>query len=77
MWSDPKRAQELGREKKSLEAVVATLGRVDSGLADSAELFELARGDKDDATLEEVHRIPDLVTPTGKFNVYNTVHDVY
>ncbi|MBI5935786.1 MAG: c-type cytochrome [Chloroflexi bacterium] len=31
----------------------------------------------DDATLEEIHRIPDLITPTGKFNVYNTVHDVY
>jgi nitrite reductase (NO-forming)/hydroxylamine reductase len=31
----------------------------------------------DDATLEEIARIPDLVTPTGKFNVYNTVHDVY
>ncbi len=30
-----------------------------------------------DATLEEIHRIPDLITPTGKFNVYNTVHDVY
>jgi len=31
----------------------------------------------DDATLEEVGRIPDLITPTGKFNVYNTVHDIY
>jgi len=31
----------------------------------------------DDATLEEVTRIPNLVTPTGKFNVYNTVEDVY
>ncbi len=31
----------------------------------------------DDATLEEVARIPDLVTPTGKFNVYNTVNDIY
>ncbi len=30
-----------------------------------------------DATLEEIARIPDLVTPTGKFNVYNTVHDIY
>ncbi|MGB5985720.1 MAG: cytochrome D1 domain-containing protein, partial [Desulfobacterales bacterium] len=29
----------------------------------------------DDASLEEIARIPDLVTPTGKFNVYNTVHD--
>ncbi|MBN1668983.1 MAG: c-type cytochrome [Anaerolineales bacterium] len=31
----------------------------------------------DDATLEEIGRIPNLVTPTGKFNVYNTVHDIY
>jgi peptide chain release factor 2 len=56
VWSDAKRAQELGREKKSLEAVVGTLGRVGAGLSDSAELFELARADKDDATLEEISR---------------------
>jgi len=31
----------------------------------------------DDASLEEIARIPNLVTPTGKFNVYNTVHDIY
>lgn len=31
----------------------------------------------DDATLEEIARIPNLVTPTGKFNVYNTVNDIY
>jgi len=31
----------------------------------------------DDATLEEVARIPNLVTPTGKFNVFNTVEDIY
>ena len=32
----------------------------------------------DDKTLEEVARIKDgIVTPTGKFNVYNTVHDIY
>ncbi|MCG8467316.1 MAG: nitrite reductase, partial [Gemmatimonadetes bacterium] len=33
----------------------------------------------DDATLEEKHRITGdwLITPTGKFNVYNTAHDVY
>jgi len=31
----------------------------------------------DDATLEELARIPNLVTPTGKFNVFNTVGDVY
>ena len=31
----------------------------------------------DDATLEEMARIPDLITPTGKFNVYNTIKDIY
>ena len=33
----------------------------------------------DDATLEEIDRITGdwVVTPTGKFNVYNTAHDIY
>lgn len=31
----------------------------------------------DDATLEEIARIPGLVTPTGKFNVFNTITDTY
>lgn len=31
----------------------------------------------DDATLEEKARIPDLITPTGKFNVFNTMNDIY
>jgi nitrite reductase (NO-forming)/hydroxylamine reductase len=30
-----------------------------------------------DGTLEEKARIPDLITPTGKFNVFNTVNDIY
>jgi len=39
----PQRAQALGKEKKALEAVVGTLGRVGSGLADAKELFDMAR----------------------------------
>ncbi len=31
----------------------------------------------DDKTLKEKARIKNLVTPTGKFNVYNTVRDIY
>lgn len=31
----------------------------------------------DDASLEEKARIDNLITPTGKFNVYNTVNDIY
>ncbi len=51
VWSDSKRAQELGRERKSLESLVTTFGRLDSGLRDTKELFEIARAERDDATL--------------------------
>jgi peptide chain release factor 2 len=54
IWDDQKRAQELGKERKVLEGVVGTLTTLDAGLRDSGELFELARADADDATLEAV-----------------------
>jgi peptide chain release factor 2 len=51
VWRDAKRAQELGREKKSLEGVVGSLLQLDSQLRDAGELFEMARDESDDATL--------------------------
>jgi peptide chain release factor 2 len=51
VWADPKRAQELGREKKQLENVVGTLSGLDQNLKDTGELFELARTEGDDDTL--------------------------
>ncbi len=54
IWDDPKRAQELGKERKALEGVVHALTALDTGIRDSGELFELARGDNDDATIESV-----------------------
>ena len=54
LWANQQRAQELGREKKSLETIVETLKRVGGGLADARELFELARTEGDDATLLSV-----------------------
>jgi peptide chain release factor 2 len=54
VWSDPKRAQELGREKKVLEAVVGGVTEVGARLRDAGELFEMARGEDDDATLESI-----------------------
>jgi len=51
VWNDPKRAQDLGREKKSLEDVVTTLTDLGAGIADAEELFDLAAADDDDATL--------------------------
>jgi peptide chain release factor 2 len=54
IWDDPNRAQELGREKKQLEDVVTALTQLHGELADSTELFELARVEGDDATLSAV-----------------------
>ena len=54
MWSDSKRAQDLGRERKSLEAVVQTLIGLDTGLRDATELFDIARAEQDDATLTSI-----------------------
>jgi nitrite reductase (NO-forming)/hydroxylamine reductase len=31
----------------------------------------------DSTTLTEIRRFTGLPTPTGKFNVYNTAHDIY
>ncbi|MET0346632.1 MAG: PCRF domain-containing protein, partial [Casimicrobiaceae bacterium] len=54
VWNDPPRAQALGREKKELDQVVGTLTSLASGLTDARGLFDLARGEQDDATLEAV-----------------------
>lgn len=54
VWNDPKHAQDLGREKKSLEDVVMTLSSLTESIKDSLELFELAAADNDDATLEAI-----------------------
>ena len=51
MWSDNKRAQELGRERKSLESMIGTFDRLETGLRDAKDLFEMARSERDDATL--------------------------
>jgi peptide chain release factor 2 len=51
VWSDPKHAQDLGREKKSLEDVVVSLDALQLAIKDAKELFELAASDDDDETL--------------------------
>ena len=51
VWNDQKRAQDLGREKKSLEAIVTSLTEIESGLRDAADLFDMAREEGDEDTL--------------------------
>jgi peptide chain release factor 2 len=54
IWEDNKRAQELGREKKSLESIVVTLETVGRQLHDARDLFEMAREEDDDGTLRSI-----------------------
>ena len=54
LWDDAERAQTLGREKKSLEAVVGTLSGVSSKLADGRDLFDLAKQEDDEDTMVAV-----------------------
>jgi peptide chain release factor 2 len=54
IWNDAKRAQELGKERRELEGVVDTLKKFEQDLQSTAELFEMAREENDDATLESI-----------------------
>ncbi len=51
VWNDPKKAQELGKEKKQLDDVVETLQDLQRELSDNLELFEMSKEEGDEAGL--------------------------
>jgi len=86
-WSDPERAQALGRERAELEGVVATLNRVDKSLDEAAELHELAREEQDAGTLtdvigqvegmtQELERLEFRRMFAGKMDAHNAFLDI-
>ena len=54
VWNDQKRAQDLGKEKKSLEAIVQTLTKIEAELRDTTDLFAMARDEQDEDTMVAV-----------------------
>ncbi|WP_237065605.1 peptide chain release factor 2 [Microbulbifer guangxiensis] len=54
VWDNPDRAQELGRERASLETVVTTIESLDSGIADCRELLDMAVEENDEDSVAEV-----------------------
>ena len=56
MWSQPQRAQQLGRERARLSADLQLIERVDAGIRDAAELLELAEADSDETAAREIGR---------------------
>ncbi len=54
VWNNPEYAQNLGRERSLLAQVVDTLDNLESGVADSKELLEMAVEENDEDAVEEV-----------------------
>ena len=53
VWDDPDHARKLGRERSALESSVLTIDNLDKGLADIADIIELAADEQDASLLDE------------------------
>ncbi|MGR6841375.1 peptide chain release factor 2 [Aliivibrio wodanis] len=58
VWNEPERAQALGKERASLEAIVETIDQLDLGGEDVEGLLELAVEEQDQETFDEIE--PEL-----------------
>ncbi|MDX5363538.1 MAG: peptide chain release factor 2 [Pseudazoarcus pumilus] len=54
VWNNAERAQELGKQKRQLEAVVVTLDEIAQMSSDLKDLFELAEAENDEDTVAAV-----------------------
>jgi len=63
IWNDPKRAQELGREKKALDDVVGTIDHLSSNLSDNLELYEMSKAEGDQDGLKAIDGEADKLEP--------------
>lgn len=52
VWNDPKKAQELSKEKKALDDIVLVLERLNTELSDNTELYDMSKEEGDIAGLE-------------------------
>ena len=79
MWNEPRRAQELGREKKTLETVVQTIDQLAANLADNIELFEMSKADGDDDAVRhieaEAHALRNTVEELEFRRMFNNPAD--
>jgi len=87
IWDKPERAQALGKERTDLEKVVMCLTELTRTVADLEELFDLARAENDEQTINEIHqdvegvekRVADLEFRrmfSGKMDTCNAYLDI-
>jgi peptide chain release factor 2 len=79
VWDNPKRAQELGKDKKSLEDVVVVLDTLTSELADNTELYDMSKEEGDEAgllTIEaEAGKLTEMVEKLEFRRMFNNPAD--
>ncbi|HSW93271.1 MAG TPA: peptide chain release factor 2 [Gammaproteobacteria bacterium] len=62
IWNDPEKAQQLGRERAQLDTVVSGIQKIETALADSRELFDLAVEENDTTSADFIVKELDRVT---------------
>ncbi|OYX93804.1 MAG: peptide chain release factor 2 [Novosphingobium sp. 17-62-19] len=53
LWDDPKKAEEVMRERRRLEAAIGTVNTIGQEMADAVEFIELGEMEGDEATVNE------------------------
>ncbi len=87
IWDNPQRAQDLGRERASLERVVHEIGGLTANFIEAAELLELAIAEQDEPTAiavrddmeRQARRVEDLEFRrmfSGKMDAHNAFVDI-
>ncbi|WP_414040007.1 peptide chain release factor 2 [Acidithiobacillus sp. M4-SHS-6] len=54
IWNNPEKAQELGRERSALEAIITPMDKLSASLAEGEEMLELALNEQDQDLLAAV-----------------------
>ena len=54
VWDNADRAQELGRERSSLESIVSTINNLTNGVEDAQMLLEMAVEEEDESTVTDI-----------------------
>ncbi len=54
IWDEPEKAQELGRERSSLELVVKTIDSLDAGCNDAQDLLDMAVEEDDEGAVDDI-----------------------
>ena len=87
VWDNPERAQQLGKERASLDKIVNGIQSLNEGLSGAGELLELAAAEQDESTINavssDVERLATSVEKlefqrmfSGKMDSHNAFVDV-